>query len=373
MMHNNYNPVATGRGTGDHIASFDLEIASNRQRHDETRSALSGRHLIAWFFFASVAVASFCIFTGILEVPKGIAGAPVRESGEDNPSNDYGSGWNDDDWEPSSGYDEQDNTNQEAEAEQQNINEYKVTKEIKFVYCYGDSLTAGYIPNESENHPYGPALQSELNNLYRTASAAIAPQLQHPPNIIVQSTGYPGMPAKAMIKNVEHEYVGACRAVEHSPKPSVVIILAGTNDLMRVTPDLERPDDSEALHNEGRVEVILGPITTLYKAVLACSARVGGNDMMILSVGIPGSRFQVEHPAASDIAAKVNEGLSEFSSNYSGPSGKIVYTDFPFEYEESDSKWAPDGLHLTALGYDELGKRLAPVVKSVLDMMYDDL
>lgn len=356
-MYNTYNPVATGRGRGDHIASFDVEISSSHQRH-ETRSAFSGRQ-IAWFVFAGVAVAGFCIHTGILEPPsKGIASAPMPES--DNPSNDYVSGLNDDDWEPS------------PTAEQQSI-EHKLNKGIKFVFCYGDSLTAGYIPQESENHPYGPALQSELNNLYRTASAVIAPVLQHPPNIIVQSAGYLGMPAKAMIKNVEHEKVGACRAAEHSPKPSVMIILAGTNDLLRVTPTLERPDDSEALRNDAKVEMILGPITTLYKAVLACSLRVGGNDMMILSVGIPGSRFQLEHPVASDIAAKVNEGLNEFASNYDGPGGKIVYTDFPFAYNETDSNWAPDGLHLTALGYDELGKRLAPVVKNVLDMMYDDI
>ena len=213
-MYNTYNPDATGRGRGDHIASFDVEISSSHQRH-ETRSAFSGRQ-IAWFVFASVAVAGFCIHTGILEPPsKGIASAPMPESG--NPSNDYVSGLNDDDWEPSS------------TAEQQSI-EHKLNKGIKFVFCYGDSLTAGYIPQESENHPYGPALQSELNNLYRTASAVIAPVLQHPPNIIVQSAGYPGMPAKAMIKNVEHEKVGACRAAEHSPKPSVMIILAGTND-----------------------------------------------------------------------------------------------------------------------------------------------
>lgn len=360
MMHNDYNPVATGRGRGDHIASFDMDmgIASSHQRHHETRSTFSGRQ-IAWFVFASVAVASFCIYTGILEPPsKDLAGAPMRAS--DNPSNDYVSGLNDDDWVPSS------------EAEQQSIVN-RLNQGIKFVFCYGDSLTAGYIPKESENHPYGPALQSELNNLYRTASALIAPTLHQPPNIIVESVGYPGMPAKAMIKNVEHENVGACKAAEHSPKPSVVIILAGTNDLMRVTPDLESPDDPEALHNAGPVEMILGPITTLYKAVLACSLRVGGNDMMILSVGIPGSRFQVEHPAAYDIATEVNKGLNEFASNYSGP-GKVVYTDFPLEYDETDtSRWALDGLHLTALGYDELGKSLAPVVKSVLDMMYDDL
>ncbi len=358
-MHNQYNPVATGRGRGDHIASFDMDMgtASSHQRHHETRTAFSGRQ-IAWFVFASVAVAGFCIYTGILEPPsKDIAGAPMSES--DNPSNDYDSGLNDDDWEPA--------------AEQQSI-DHRLNKGIKFVLCYGDSLTAGYIPKESENHPYGPALQSELNQLYRTASTTVVtPELQRPPNIIVQSVGYPGMPAKAMIKNVEDQKVGACRAVEHSPKPSVVIILAGTNDLLRVTPDLERSDDPEALHNEAGVEMILGPITTLYKAVLACSTRVGGNDMMILSVGIPGSRFQVEHPVATDIAAKVNEGLNEFASNYTGP-GKIVYTDFPFEYDESDiSRWAPDGLHLTARGYDELGEMLAPTVKSVLDMIYDDL
>lgn len=389
MRGDDYSPVTVDSGDDDNnIASFDLEISSNRQRHE---NATSGRriHLITWFLLASIAVASYCIYAGILDLPKGLIGALIDE--DDSPSNDDFSGLKDDDWEndysvPPSGYDKQeDNTTQEqqqqmsqdesqeaeeatAEVEPQHNEQKHAGDEIKFVFCYGDSLTSGFVPAQTEPHPYAPALQTELNNLYDAASATIAPELQHPPNIVVQSVGFPGMPASTMLQLVEEE-VGACSIVKNSPKLSVMVVLTGTNDLMYM-----EFHDSEAIDTDEKAQMILQSITGLHTAILECAQKAGNEDMHILSVGIPGSRLIKTTPVASEIALKVNNGLKEFSSSYytKVTHDKVVYSDFPFEYDETDSNWGADGLHLTVLGYDEMGKQLANAVKSILDKMYVD-
>mmetsp|Transcript_34711 Transcript_34711/g.70883 ORF Transcript_34711/g.70883 Transcript_34711/m.70883 type:complete len:405 (-) Transcript_34711:47-1261(-) len=404
-MPDDYSPVRVGSGGNGvvDIASFDLEIASSRQRHGhrEGSTSTTGKNLFLWFLFASVAVAGYCIYTGILDLPTGLMGATMDESGADGPSNDDISGLNDDDWEGSSmsspGYDEQDlNTiseqeqdtlhqqtthdeSQDAEetavAEPQNNQQQPAADSPRFIFCYGDSLTFGFIPSEGEPHPYGPSLQSELINLYSAASAIKAPELKHPPSMVVRHVGFPGMPASAMLNLVEQKDVGACAIVENIPTLSVLIILTGTNDLQQMAPDIMGPGGPEAIDSNGKAEMILESITNLHKATLECAQRVGNKDMHTLALGIPGSQFQTQFPVASDIAAKVNKGLNEFSSSYNkeSPHGKIVYSDFPIAYDKSDSKWGPDGLHLSAEGYDELGKKVAPEVKRILDMMYDDL
>ena len=325
MRGDDYSPVTVDSGDdNNNIASFDLEISSNRQRHE---SATPGRriHLITWFLLASIAVASYCIYAGILDLPKGLIGAPIDE--DDSPSNDDFSGLKDDDWEndysvPPSGFDlEKDSTMQEqndlkqqqmsqdeskeaaeaaAEVEPQHNEQNHAGDDIKFVFCYGDSLTSGFVPAQTEPHPYAPALETELNNLYNSASATIAPELQHPPKIVVQSVGFPGMPASTMLQLVEEE-VGACSVVKNSPKLSVMVVLTGTNDLMHL-----EFHDSEAIDTDEKAQMILESITGLHTAILECAQQAGNEDMHILSVGIPGSRLIETTPVAAEIVLKVN-------------------------------------------------------------------
>ncbi len=425
IMPSDYSPVSSGGGDiGDaDVASFDLEIATSRQRHGggsgRSGSGISriGRNLIIWFFFASVVVAGYCIYNGTLDLPKGLIGAPLDGSDADSPSNDDFSGLNDDDWENSStsmssGYDNKDDNtismtpeesvakeendsfseeeiNQEqttsqqqmtydgsqetAEAEPQQNNQQQPAPAPKFVFCYGDSLTFGLVPNENEPHPYGPSLESEVNKLYSAASAKSTSEFVHPPTTVVETLGFPGMTALTMLNLIEQEEVGTCSIVEKE-SISVMIILAGTNDLGQLAHGILYPDGQETINDNDIVEKILESITNLHKATLECAKREGNKDMHILSLGIPGSKLQTKFPVTADIVAKVNKGLNEFSSSYNmqSPHGKIVYRDFPFAYDESDSKWGPDGLHLSRQGYEELGKALAPEVKSILDMIYDD-
>ena len=408
-MPGDYNPVVAGGGVNSdaNIASFDLEIASNRQTTHGCggggRRSGGGRPVIMWFFVASVVIAGYCIYTGTLDLPKGLIGAPMDESEADSPSNDDFAGLADDDWDENSvsmppnesraqdaendidgeeEIEQEQNTLQqemiyegsqemvvvvveeeEAVVEPQQDNQHQPADNApKIVFCYGDSLTFGLVPNEGP-HPYGPFLESELNNLYSSG---------HPPTTVVQTLGFPGMTALTMLELVEKEQ-GTCFIVENVPNLSVMIILTGTNDLGQSVMAHEQLDPG-AIGSDGIAKTILEHITNLHKATLECAKREGNMDMRILSLGIPGSEFQKNHPAAASIVVEINKGLKEFASSYNmqSPHGKIVYCDFPFEYDDSKSKWGPDGLHLSRGGYEELGKALAPQVKTILDMMYND-
>lgn len=239
------------------------------------------------------------------------------------------------------------------------------------IFCYGDSLTFGWVPNDNNPHPYGPHLEAELNALYSSASAKSAEETGIPATI-VQSIGYPGMTAAAMLEMIEQDQVGTCFIVKQVTNLSVMIILTGTNDLGQMTHDAIGQDPS-TIDSDGTSNMIINFITKLHKKTLDCAESVGNKDLHILSIGIPGSDLQKKYAQVGSIAAAVNKGLSEFASSYNlmHPNGKIIYRDFPFEFEESDSKWGGDGLHLSSLGYDELGKALAPEVKRILDIMYD--
>ena len=268
---------------------------------------------------------------------------------------------------------------QEQEQQQQQIEEKEVSEppqqdqqqnpiyKPKMIFCYGDSLTFGWVPNDNNPHPYGPHLEAELNALYSSASAKSAEETGIPATI-VQSVGYPGMTAAAMLELIEQDQVGTCSIMKQVTDLSVMIILTGTNDLGQMTHDAIGQDPS-TIDSDGTSNMIINFITKLHKKTLDCAESVGNNDLHILSIGIPGSDLQKKYPQVGSIAAAVNKGLSEFASSYTND--KIIYRDFPFEFEESDSKWGGDGLHLSSLGYDELGKVLAPEVKRILDIMYD--
>ncbi|KAL7445239.1 hypothetical protein ACHAXM_011919 [Skeletonema potamos] len=408
-MPSDYSPVSSGEGVD--IASFDLEIAASRQRRGGGRGrnggiSRIGRNLIMCLLFASVLVAGYCIYNGTLDLPKGLIGAEMGGSDVDSPSSDDFTGLNDDDWENSSasmssGYDKEDNImsmtpeepaakgkndgtsqqkmmydgSQEVIAEpQQNNQQQPADHAPKLVFCYGDSLTFGLVPNEKEPQPYGLSLESEVNKLFSAASATSTTEIAHPPATIVQTLGFPGMTAMTMLNLIEKKDVGTCFVLENE-RLSVMIILTGTNDLGHIAPELLYHDGQMAIDTHDIAKKILESITNLHKATLECATRAGIIDMHILSLGIPGSAFQTKFPVTADIAAKVNKGLKKFSTSYNrqSPHGKIVYRDFPFAYDESDSKWGSDGLHLSRQGYEELGKALAPEVKSILDnMMYGD-
>ena len=209
----------------------------------------------------------------------------------------------------------------------------------KRIFCYGDSLTAGTAPPLNDLFPYGQSLENELDD------------------VVVRWRGLPGWTAQTMVDYLDDGNVGLRAAVNgiDNPPMSLVIILAGTNDIGFLTSSMtsgSAPDVDEAVE----------PIVTLHKACLDITK--GEHKIRTLAVGIPGSTWQQMNSSASKLAYDMNSSIQEFAQSY--PDGLVSYTDFPFLYDKNEL-WCPDGLHLSPKGYARLGKDLAPIVAKILE------
>ena len=94
------------------------------------------------------------------------------------------------------------------------------------ILCYGDSLTAGTSPPEWLEYPYAPSLERKL--------------LLHFPSVQVRHQGIPGRTASQMVQRSDGpkglatliQLQNQMQQQQSLPSSlSIVIILAGTNDL----------------------------------------------------------------------------------------------------------------------------------------------
>jgi lysophospholipase L1-like esterase len=207
----------------------------------------------------------------------------------------------------------------------------------KRIFCYGDSLTAGTAPPLDGPFPYGPTLEKVIGD-----------------DVVVRWRGLPGWTATTMMEYLDDGNVGLRSAVNgiDNPPLSLVIILAGTNDIGFLTSSISVgvPD----------VDTCVKPILNLHKACLECNKQI-----RTLAVGIPGSAWQEMNAAASKLATDMNSSIKDFAQQ-TYPEGSVTYTNFPFAYEKNNDLWSSDGLHLSPKGYEQLGRGLAPVVRNIL-------
>jgi lysophospholipase L1-like esterase len=125
------------------------------------------------------------------------------------------------------------------------------------------------------------------------------------------------------------------------PSLSLVILLAGTNDL----------------GYRQSVEDIVNSITSLHQ--LCYQEEIPHT----IAIGIPPSGYQHSYKEAAECASQVNQKLQAFcdSSN-----NKATFVPFPFEWAPNDENWSSDGLHFSSKGYQVLGESLAPVVERII-------
>ncbi|KAL3802640.1 hypothetical protein HJC23_011964 [Cyclotella cryptica] len=244
-----------------------------------------------------------------------------------------------------------------------------MTTSPKFIriLCYGDSLTAGTSPQTDQLHPYGPHLERELNRLYSLES-------DDAPSIVVRWRGLPGWTASAMSEYLDDSTVGLRSAANsiRDPSLSLVIILAGTNDIGMLTSSMNPSGDGVD------AEMAIEPILSLHRACLESDSGddrdgsvkigVGSNELRTLAVGIPESAWQQSNQSAQKLCNDMNILLASMaSSSTSNFGGRLSFVGFPFVYAREDSKWSSDGLHLSPEGYEVLGVELASSVKKILD------
>jgi lysophospholipase L1-like esterase len=187
------------------------------------------------------------------------------------------------------------------------------------ILCFGDSLTAGL--SGMNFYPYAPYLEQALEST----------QVRH--------AGFSGWTSTQLAEAAEGDR-GLATLIRkvHNPAVSLVIILAGTNDL------------AYSLDSENIAQSVLN----LHRLALEAGAP------RTLAIGIPESAYQSVHIDVKTAAALVNKVLRESQSQ------TMKYVEFPFDYKRGDENWHPDGLHFTETGYRVLGEYLAPTVKQIL-------
>jgi lysophospholipase L1-like esterase len=202
------------------------------------------------------------------------------------------------------------------------------------VLCYGDSLTAGTTSSDYVPYPYAPHLEAAL---------------QREDNAVVRHVGLPGWTTSSMLDQIDGP-AGLRTAVQaiQMPSLSLVVILAGSNDLGFGTDD---DDDDDA----SLVDEITNNLLKLHRIAWECGVP------RTLAVGIPPSGYQAADREARQVVNEVNDRLRETSEGCT-----MAYTPFPFPYEEDGENWDEDGLHFTPIGYQALGESLAPVVRRIL-------
>jgi lysophospholipase L1-like esterase len=204
------------------------------------------------------------------------------------------------------------------------------------ILCYGDSLTAG--TSGADMFPYAPILETLLiernsNNKNR--------------NIQVRHKGLPGWTVGRMVEELKTgastSLTSAIRGVQN-PSLSLVILLAGTNDL----------------GYESQADIIFDNLMRLHEA--AWSAGVPRT----IAIAIPPSGYQSQVAAAKELAVSINSMLEQACKTNNH---RMTYVKFPFPFETRGRTWYSDTLHFSQEGYSALAHSLAPVVDQVLNEM----
>ena len=203
------------------------------------------------------------------------------------------------------------------------------------VFCYGDSLTAGTSPPSLETYPYAPHLENALKTMSNNDD-----------DILVRWRGHPGWTSTQMVSDLQGPagLASILRRVERqtSEKISLVVLLAGTNDLAYET-------NSEAIA----------------KSILDLHTAAHQEGVHTLSLSIPPSGWQKQSAEARKLAQEVNQSLKLYAENNAD---KMTFTNFPIqEFDPTSGFWSPDGLHFSPEGYTHIGNQLALPIKNILN------
>jgi len=195
------------------------------------------------------------------------------------------------------------------------------------VLCFGDSLTAGLSRRGLPLRPYSARLEGQLAGPGGTALSII-------------NAGVCGETTKDMCRRLRELLSQYDEAI------AAVLILGGTNDLGDddLTPGLT-----------------LGNLRQLHGMAHAAGALTG---VLTLPECTEGSTDLVPQPYKDELD-EINGALRDFASTSDSMFLVDVAVAFPQDQAHA-ALWEPDGVHLTAKGYEEMGDHLLEVVRLAL-------
>lgn len=250
---------------------------------------------------------------------------------------------------------------------------HNMVKDKKKIFCFGDSLTAGTAPPSFQEYPYARHLESKLNELVQLEHKQTEDDAIPSPNqsFMVRHYGLPGWTAtqlsspegnltpileriKIQSKSAENTDSTSNEDTNSSTGyPSLVIILAGTNDLAYCT-------------NETQCQSIFQSIQSIHQL---CHDK----NINTIALSIPSSAWQCQDNSSGSNAAMyaklINDKLESWAMMEQNEQTVVHYIPFPIEtYNPSSGYWSPDGLHFSPEGYAFIGESLAPTVKNILEI-----
>jgi len=204
------------------------------------------------------------------------------------------------------------------------------------ILAYGDSLTSGYVPCEQ-------CCKKERADCKKCQRKPWAEILWQSLGIDVVAWGCEGWTTSMHVSAMDKDGLRQCglrsllAKAQRDGKPySVVLIMSGSNDLADGSSTAEIVQNLAALHS----------------AAHAFGART-------VALGIPASRGWAELPQLGQGGSAVNEELGRLPWREGSRGGESLFVEAPLCYANDSSFYASDGLHLTAEGYAEFGRRLA--------------
>ena len=226
----------------------------------------------------------------------------------------------------------------------------------KTVYCFGDSLTAGYAPPGKDLYPYAKDLQIALGPLAPTGS----------PSASVWSTGLVAWTAQDMGTKANFEtYLvekqnDRQRTIDDNkndndislndelPPPfDLVVVLAGTNDLKYSA-------------NSDDIFQSIKPLHDMIRKLGTPTIALG-----IPPIGLLPRWWPIHLEPTLSLIRDVNEKLRSWAESTDNP--KTTFVHFPIQtVDQSSGLWNPDEMHLSKSGYELVGKSLAPIVAKIL-------
>jgi lysophospholipase L1-like esterase len=241
-----------------------------------------------------------------------------------------------------------------------------VNNDVVRVFCYGDSLTAGTSPPSYELFPYAVHLEKSINDKIITSSSSTENNTSQNsidqlvgsalPKVSIRWKGLPGWTANTMLEYANDSNVGLCTTIRkvHNPSLSLVIILAGTNDI-----GMAASSSSDSKESSKR---IASDIIALHQLVFDSSSLIN-QSIQTLAISVPPSKWQQSSAVAQSMAEDVNNRIRAWCD----ATENSHFVKHPIEsWSLGDRRWAPDGLHLSPMGYEEFGKSLTSVVTQIL-------
>jgi lysophospholipase L1-like esterase len=218
----------------------------------------------------------------------------------------------------------------------------KIASRVHRILAYGNSFIAGV--SGTMLFPLAVYLEQYL-------SAALGP---YDVDVTVAQRANPGWTTRGMLNTLDGKHVGLrsaiVKAARNAPSLSLVLIMAGSNDLPRST---------------ASADSIANNLIQLHRVCLENGVP------RTVAIGIPPSGYQAQNPEIAEKAHTVNNILQRYYApeNPNMWSQRTTFVPFPFAFVRRGKNWYPDDLHLTEAGYQALAKSLEPVVVQVLQSL----